>query len=106
MNPSRGDAKERPVLIISSDDDIQPGKAIVGLAISGTFREPLRSEEFELPWSRDGRAKTGLKKPSVVVCDWPVTLPHSEIIEVCGELSLPKLLRVIEIYQSWLSTQP
>jgi mRNA-degrading endonuclease toxin of MazEF toxin-antitoxin module len=105
VTPPRGSEKVRPVLIISPDEVIQQCPEIIGLAISGSFREPLTSEQFMLPWSRHQRAGTGLCKPSVVNCDWPVKVLRSNVIEVMGELSLADLVSIIDAYEAWRRRQ-
>jgi mRNA-degrading endonuclease toxin of MazEF toxin-antitoxin module len=96
----RGHRKRRPVVIVSSSDDIAKGHKIVAVAITTTFPDPAPPNHFDLPWDPTGRAGTGLRRRSAAVCNWPVAF-HSEDVEaVVGAVPAATLLLILRCLPS------
>lgn len=76
--------KERPALVLSSDDQIAAGTPIVVAAISTQFSRPLLSHWIELPSHPQGDPITGLYQPSVVKSDWLKRVTQQEVIREAG----------------------
>jgi hypothetical protein len=99
MDPRGKNAKERPVLLVSLNSEIQgsddPETLLYGVAISGSCYEPLAPDQISLPWAADGSAHSGLTKKSTAVCRWLVEFRRKDIREVRGYIPADLLLRVV-----------
>jgi len=106
VGDARGLRKRRPVLIISSSDDIIQDRPIVGLAITTTFPQPVPASHVEIPWHPRGHPCTGLRRRSAVVCDWPVVFsPHTATVR--GFLPTVYLIEVLEkVKQFGIGNEP
>ena len=96
ITPERGNAKLRPVIIVSPDTEIRDEGDVRIVAVSTTFKEPLSADQIDLPWERLGRCATGLARRSVAVCTWLDRLPRSSIRDVKGFVPAPILLRILQ----------
>jgi mRNA-degrading endonuclease toxin of MazEF toxin-antitoxin module len=96
ITPERGNAKLRPVIIVSPDTEIRDEGDVRVVAVSTTFKDPLSADQIDLPWERMGRCATGLARRSVAVCTWLDKLPRSSIREVKGFVPAPILLRILQ----------
>ena len=86
VDPNGRNPKTRPVVILTATDELADADQFVAAAISTKFDEPLPVDCIRVPWSSDGRAKSGLRKPSVVKCRWLVTLKREDVIAARGHL--------------------
>lgn len=93
----RGIKKTRPVVVITASNEIVLDSEIVGLAITSTFEVPVTPPRVLLPSSPYGHPATGLRKPSVVVCDWPQLFRPSEVSGIEGYVPRNALLRILEM---------
>jgi hypothetical protein len=75
-------AKDRHVLLLIDFHDTDMDA--YGVAITGTFTPPLPPMRIPLPYQRQGNCQTGLSKPSVAVCDWPVIVGKADIMSRAG----------------------
>ena len=85
-DPRGRNLKPRPVVILTETDELADADAFVVAAISTKFTEPLPSDHVPVPWSRDGRAKSGLTERSVVKCRWLRRVQRKEVIGTLGHL--------------------
>jgi hypothetical protein len=78
---ARGNIKRRPVVIITSDDDIDGAEEIVGVACSHTsvHVEPRPEDYIEVPHDPAGVCRSKLRKPTVAICRWTVSLTKSAL---------------------------
>ena len=90
----RGDGKTRPMIVATRRVDIIRSGLVFAVVCSTDFAEPLLPEEVRLPFEAEGRCVTKLRKDTVAVCDWTVTLP-TDSIEETGGLVPAYLLREI-----------
>lgn len=76
-----GQLKRRPVVIITSDTDIQSQSELVGIACSHSAvkRTPRPADYVEIPYHPGGRCKSKLKKPTVALGRWAVTLQKADL---------------------------
>lgn len=78
LDQSGRNPKTRPALIVTPTDEIEAGKPFVAVAIS--TQSPSSSENHvELPWHRDGHARTKLRQRCVAVSDWLIPLREDDI---------------------------
>ena len=96
-DPRGKNPKPRPAVILTATDELSTADEFVVSAISTQFDEPLPEEYVKLPWSRDGRAKTGLTQPSVVKCRWLRKIRGSDVLAKIGHVPPTVLLEVMRI---------
>lgn len=86
----------RPVVILTADEEIAAVDELFGVVASNTAAQmnPRPPHCVELPFHPSGRVVTKLKKPSVAVCTWIVSVKKSEI-EDYGGIVPPKIVQQI-----------
>lgn len=93
-DPRGVNAKLRPVVIVSANEQVALGTFVTCVAVSGTFKTPLTSGLIPLPWNTKGTASTGFRKPSVAVCTWVVDVDLREL-EATGKYIPAKTVTAI-----------
>lgn len=83
-DPQGRNAKDRPAVILTPNEEIEAGEALFVVIATSVFDEPLTEMQVKLPWHRNRHPKTGLYKPCVVLCDWLTELPKTSILDVGG----------------------
>jgi mRNA-degrading endonuclease toxin of MazEF toxin-antitoxin module len=91
-----GNPKKRPLVIVTSTDEIVLDTPIVAVAISTTFPDPAPDDHVELPWHSRAHPATRLARRSAAVCTWLVELRSSDIKEVKGFVPTATLLEVLK----------
>lgn len=91
----KGVPKPRPVMVLSANADISAGKPVVAVCLSGTYDRPPPADCVELPWHREGRASTGLRKPSVAVTSWLEILEEDQVQPPIGFLDAKRFAVVL-----------
>ena len=78
---ARGNIKRRPVVIITSDDDIAVAEELVGVVCSHTsvHIEPRPEDYIAVPHDPAGVCRSKLRKPTVAICRWTISLPQSAL---------------------------
>lgn len=76
--------KERAFIILNATGDIRGGMALVGVAVSGTFREPLADHLVKMRWHPSGNVETGFRKACCAVCNWLHRIPLDENKQFVG----------------------
>jgi len=74
----RGNAKNRPVVIITDTSEIVLDAEIVAVAVTSTIPSPVTDQYVLLPWTRWGHPATGLTKRCAAHCQWLITLKPSD----------------------------
>ncbi len=95
VQPPRGPAKRRPVLIVTPTDEILLDQPMVAVAITTTFPEPPPASHVPLPWYPTGHPMTGLRRRSAAVCDWLVTFRPSDVEAIGGRVPTKPLAEVL-----------
>lgn len=93
LDPRGKDRKKRPILVLQKGlpDD---ATALVCVGISSRYPDPPRSVDYELPWSPDGRARTGLRKRSAAVITWAIQIHAEDVLQLHGELPRKHLAEI------------
>lgn len=92
MRDSQGrNAKHRPGVVISGDDEIKRRGRFFVAAISTSICQPPSEWEVLLPWNRNGTTKTKLKRKAAVVCNWLIELLPDDV-EDYGGVVPPRLM--------------
>jgi hypothetical protein len=84
LDPDGQNPKTRPIVVVTPDVEIAEGGGLFGVAVTGTFPDPLPADAVELPWHRQGHPRTGLNKPAVAVCGWIVPIDSILIVKSKG----------------------
>ena len=61
-------------------------------AITTRLLTPLPADYVLLPWDRQGKARSGLRRPCAAVAGWQVIIPAGEVQQVVGVLP-PAVIR-------------
>jgi hypothetical protein len=94
LDPQGGNEKIRPIVILTSDDEIDGADILVGVAITSQFSNPHDADEVPLPWSASGRSVTRLRKPSVAKCSWLCVIEKHNVVELKGVVRQQELQRI------------
>src|SRR6266540_843287 len=90
----RGNAKRRPVVIVTADHQIAVGRQIVGVAVTTTFPDPPPADHVPLPWDPTRRSVTRLRRRSAAVCTWLVPFEPDAVDEIGGHVPAGTLLQI------------
>ena len=94
-DPQGRNHKTRGHVIITDTDAVADNAILVGVAITGEFSDPLADNQIALPWSLPRHPVTGLRKPSVAVCNWLVTFSPDEIDNIGGRAPGGQLFQIM-----------
>jgi len=100
----------RAFVVITATAAINSGDPMVGVAVTGTFREPPDPMMVPMRWNAAGTTETGFKKKCVAKCDWAIIIPTRRTakgIEFDGyfdgkrvrEVELLKILELVELHR-------
>ena len=92
-----GIEKTHPVVIITDSSEIPTESALVGVAVTATFGDPLPKWAVEIPWSTAGESKTGLRRRSAAVCNWLVELDKQNVDRIIGFVPRSHLQEIIAL---------
>ncbi len=95
-DPQSRNAKTRPAVIVSENDEIIAGRGIFCVAITGTLPDDLPVDCILIPYHRNGHPRTGLKKRCAAMCNWLFEIEETQIKKYLGAVPKDKLLAIIE----------
>lgn len=96
-DPRGRNPKPRPAVVLTDTSEISEDGEFVVAAITTKFSLPLPPDWIPLPWSSDGRAKSGLREPSVVKCRWLRKVRREDIIFYRGWLPATLMRDIMQI---------
>jgi mRNA-degrading endonuclease toxin of MazEF toxin-antitoxin module len=96
VRDARGHAKHRPLVILSSTEQIERGEPVMALAVTTTFADPPPDDHVPLPWHPQGRAGTKLRKRSAAVLSWIVEIDPEDVVEFYGEVPPRLMIQILE----------
>ena len=67
--------QSRAFVILNSTDDIRAGAILVGVAVTGTFSEPVPETHVPMRWNAAGSTETGFRRKCFAVVDWTHRIP-------------------------------
>jgi len=94
VDPNGVNEKVRPVVVLTSSDEISAGSPVVGATVTTTLPNPLTDDYVELPWQPQGKVRTGLKRRCAVLCTWLVHINPDHIEEIRGRVSAHTLKEI------------
>jgi mRNA-degrading endonuclease toxin of MazEF toxin-antitoxin module len=87
LEDAKGFRKVRPIVVVTPTAEIAPGKLVRVVAITTRLPDALPDDHVLLPWDRQGRARSGLRRRCAAVASWRAEISFGEVREVVGHLS-------------------
>ena len=81
-----GFRKVRPAIVLTPPADIAAGRPVRVAAITTRLPTPLPDDHVLLPWDRQGKARSGLRRKCAAVASWLVEIGVDDVQEVVGIL--------------------
>jgi hypothetical protein len=86
LEDTNGFRKVRPAVVVTATADIAAGKQLRVVAITTRLPTPLPDDHVLLPWDRQGKARSGLRRRCAAVAGWQAVIPVGDVQEVVGIL--------------------
>jgi hypothetical protein len=86
LEDANGYRKVRPVVLASPTEDIQAGRPVRVVAITTRLPDPLPEDHVLLPWDRQGKARSGLRRRCAAVATCQAEIAVGDMQEVAGIL--------------------
>lgn len=86
LEDANGIAKVRPAVVVTSTADVAAGTPIRVAAITTRLPTPLPNDHVLLPWDRQGKARSGLRRRCAAVASWLAVIPVGAVRQVVGVL--------------------
>jgi mRNA-degrading endonuclease toxin of MazEF toxin-antitoxin module len=96
LEDSNGYRKVRPVVVVTPTAEITAGKPLRVVAITTRLPNPLPDDHVLLPGDRQGKARSGLRRPCAAVATWQAEVPVCDIHEVVGVLPPTTIRELLE----------
>jgi hypothetical protein len=87
LEDANGYRKVRPVAVVTPTAEIDAGRALHVVAITTRLPDPLPDDHVLLPWDREGKARSGLRRRCAAVASWQAEIAAGDVQEVVGVLS-------------------
>lgn len=81
-----GFRKVRPAVVVTPTGDIAVGRPLRVVAITTRLPMSLPEDHVLIPWDRQGKARSGLRRKCAAVATW---LAEIQVGDVCELVSLP-----------------
>lgn len=99
LDPRGQNPKERPLVILTSEDEIQDAAPFVAAAITTTIPLPVPENLVILPFHPAGTVGTGLRRASAAVCSWLQQLTTKDVIRDIGRVPDKHMLEILRKVQ-------
>ncbi len=86
LEDANGIPKLRPAIVVTATADIAAGKPVRVVAITTRLLTPLPHDYVLLPWDRQGKARSGLRRRCAAVASWQAVVPVGDVQQVVGVL--------------------
>ena len=93
-----GKTKERPVVVIERDEHIDRDSPFLTIPITDSYAYPLPYYHIQVHDSYVLDRNTGLYKPSVAKCNWPIEVEARRISRKIGDMPDRFLLAICDVY--------
>jgi mRNA-degrading endonuclease toxin of MazEF toxin-antitoxin module len=93
----RSSKKRRPAVVITPTAEIVAGEPFQVVSATTKFTEPLPADQIHLPWHRDGKVRTQLRQPTVVVCGWACEIVETDVLRYGGIVPPNVMFEIIQI---------
>lgn len=95
LDPQGRNPKCRPGVIVTPNADIRADGEVWIVAISTHLDAAPAEAQVELPWTRQGHPRTGLRERSAAVCTWMEKVSVASIQEAAGMVPGRQLLDIL-----------
>ena len=92
LDPRGQNLKQRPVVIVNVNEALEE---LIYVAISTQLADPLPDGWILLPWSSDGRARTGLIEPCAAKANWIGMAKLKNVARIRGHLPTAVMLDIM-----------
>ena len=79
LEDSNGFRKIRPAVVLSATADIAAGRPVHMVAITTRLASPLPEDYVMLPWHREGKVRSGLRRPCAAVATWQAEIKAGDV---------------------------
>jgi PemK-like, MazF-like toxin of type II toxin-antitoxin system len=86
LEDTNGFRKVRPAVVVTATADLAAGKPVRVVAITTWLPTPLPDDHILLPWDRQGKARSGLRRRCAAVASWQATSLAADVQKVVGIL--------------------
>jgi mRNA-degrading endonuclease toxin of MazEF toxin-antitoxin module len=86
LEDANGYRKVRPVVVVTPTSEIAAERPVRVVAITTRLPVPLPDDHVLLPWERQGKARSGLRRRCAAVATWQAEIPVGDVQEVAGSL--------------------
>jgi hypothetical protein len=90
-DPNGVNPKDRPPVVVTPTDEIDPNGSIIVVAISTLLPGPAPDDCVELPWDRRRHPRTGLRTRCAAIVPWIQEVPIGRIIGSIGIVPVAQL---------------
>jgi len=94
LDPQSSNPKNRPVVIVTPTHEIVAGRPFVAIAITSQVPNNPSENYVLLPYQRNGRGRSGLRKKCAAMCDWAMELRHEDIVRYIGWAPTDKVTEI------------
>jgi hypothetical protein len=94
LKDDHGFRKVRPAIVVTATADIVAGRSLRVVAITTRLPNPLPDDHILLPWDRQGKARSGLRRKCAAVTTWQAEIAVQDVQEVVGILP-PAVMDVV-----------
>lgn len=98
LDDGRGRTKDRPAVIVSSDDECRDGTSLLVIAITKQIEEPCPPHHILVHDSHRHDPATGLDHPCVAKCNWVRDIPIRKIVRRSGDMPSDLLEHILEAF--------
>ena len=98
--------KLRPVVVVTPTAEIAPGKPVRVVAITTRLPNPLPQDHVLLPWDRQGKARSGLRRRCAAVASWQAEIPVDSVQQPVGILPPAVIAELLAKIAATLSPRP
>ena len=80
-NPQGKDPKQRPIVILTPDEQIETSEQLYGIVCSHSHAAITPRPDYYIPlsWNQTGTTKTKLRKETVALCNWPAAFNKFDV---------------------------
>jgi mRNA-degrading endonuclease toxin of MazEF toxin-antitoxin module len=86
LEDANGFRKVRPAVVVTATADIAADKPVRVVAVTTRLLTPLPGDYVLLPWDRQGKARSGLRRRCAAVASWLAVIPVADVRQVVGVL--------------------
>jgi hypothetical protein len=106
LEDANGFRKVRPAVVVTATADIAAGQSVRVVAITTRLPTPLPEDHVLLPWHRQGKARSGLRRPCAAVAAWLAEIPLGDVQQVVGILPPAAVAEILAKVAGALSSSP